>query len=75
MRCLWNARERESLPVLYLSGRARTAHCGSENGSRRKNAIAGSKEGGWVYTKNDSASEMEVPDNDVPIHACSQRRP
>jgi hypothetical protein len=40
-----------------------------------KMQLAGSKEGGWVYTKHDPESEMEIPDNYVPIHACSQRRP
>jgi len=31
--------------------------------------------GGWLYTRHEPESEMEVQDNYAPIHARSQRRP
>ena len=56
------ALERQDFPVLDFSGRATTAPCGGEDGSRReKLQHRGSKEGDWVYTGPKPGSEMEIP--------------
>jgi hypothetical protein len=45
-----------------FSGRATTALCGGEDGSRREELRpGGSKKGGWEHTQHDRESKMEIP--------------